>query len=245
VAEDNMVNQQLALQLLRRMGYRADIAANGLEVLEALQRQPYDVVFMDVHMPEMDGLSATRQICQQRSPAERPRIVAMTANAMRGDREKCLRAGMDDYISKPIRVDELVRALNHCLPQEHPVEPVLARQSAIDAEVLQAFREAMGDAASECLAQLIKIFLEETPNLVQGIATAAAQGDATALQSSAHALKSSSASLGAMTLSQYCQTLEAMGCSGTLATASEVASQLKEEYERVERELREEVSLPS
>jgi signal transduction histidine kinase/DNA-binding response OmpR family regulator len=239
VAEDNMVNQQLALQLLRRMGYRADIAANGLEVLEALQRQFYDVVFMDVHMPEMDGLSATRQICQQRSPAERPRIVAMTANAMRGDREKCLRAGMDDYISKPIRVEELVRALNQCLPREYPTEPASAPESAIDSDVLQAFREAMGDAASECLAQLIEVFLEETPNLVQAIETAAARGDATAMQRSAHALKSSSASLGAMTLSQYCQNLEAMGRSNMLATASEVASQLEAEYKRVELELRE------
>jgi PAS domain S-box-containing protein len=114
LAEDNLVNQQVALQLLKRMGYRADVAGNGLEVLDALSRQSYDVVFMDVQMPEMDGLTATRQICQQWSKNQRPQIIAMTANAMRGDREMCLEAGMDDYISKPIHVEDLVRALSKC-----------------------------------------------------------------------------------------------------------------------------------
>jgi len=114
LAEDNMVNQQVALQLLQRMGYRADVAGNGLEVIEALSRQSYDVVLMDVQMPEMDGLAATRRICQDFPQAQRPRIIAMTANAMLGDREMCLEAGMDDYISKPIRVEEVVRALSQC-----------------------------------------------------------------------------------------------------------------------------------
>ena len=114
LAEDNMVNQKVALHLLQRMGYRADVAGNGLEVLEALSRQSYDVVLMDVQMPEMDGLAATRHICRTLPQNERPRIIAMTANAMQEDREICLEAGMDDYISKPIRVAELVRALGKC-----------------------------------------------------------------------------------------------------------------------------------
>jgi PAS domain S-box-containing protein len=139
LAEDNVVNQQVALHLLHRLGYRADLAGNGLEVLEALHRQSYDVVFMDVQMPEMDGLTATRRICQGWSSdsglgdtaensnsvdakpqlnhsksRKRPRIIAMTANAMQGDREMCLEAGMDDYVSKPIRLEELVRALSKC-----------------------------------------------------------------------------------------------------------------------------------
>ena len=139
LAEDNVVNQQVALHLLQRMGYRADVVGNGLEVLEALRRQAYDVVFMDVQMPEMDGLEATRRICQAKfqpfpglptasHPASSPHtekhrqnhkwhkpwIIAMTANAMQGDREMCLEAGMDDYISKPIRIEELMRALMKC-----------------------------------------------------------------------------------------------------------------------------------
>jgi PAS domain S-box-containing protein len=112
LAEDNAVNQKLALRLLAQMGYRADVAANGLEAIESIERQNYDVVLMDVQMPEMDGLEASRQINARWSRGERPQIVAMTANAMQGDRELCMAAGMDDYITKPIRVDELVGALD-------------------------------------------------------------------------------------------------------------------------------------
>jgi CheY-like chemotaxis protein len=111
LAEDNAVNQKLALRILQQMGYRADLASNGLEALESVARQTYDVVLMDVQMPEMDGLEATRRIVANGS--QRPRIVAMTANAMQGDREMCLAAGMDDYVTKPIRVDQLVEALNN------------------------------------------------------------------------------------------------------------------------------------
>ena len=111
LAEDNVVNQKLALRLLQQMGYRADLASNGIEAIESVQRQAYDVVLMDVQMPEMDGLEASRRICAKLQRGERPRIVAMTANAMQGDREMCMDAGMDDYLTKPIRVDRLVEAL--------------------------------------------------------------------------------------------------------------------------------------
>ncbi len=112
LAEDNVVNQKLALRLLQQMGYRADLASNGIEAIESVARQPYDVVLMDVQMPEMDGLDASRRIVAKWPASKRPRIVAMTANAMQGDREECLAAGMDDYVTKPIRVDALVEALN-------------------------------------------------------------------------------------------------------------------------------------
>ena len=113
LAEDNVVNQKLAMRLLQQMGYRADLASNGIEAIECVLRQPYDVVLMDVQMPEMDGLEATRRIVAKwPDVATRPRIIAMTANAMQGDREECLAAGMDDYVTKPIRVDALIEALN-------------------------------------------------------------------------------------------------------------------------------------
>jgi signal transduction histidine kinase/ActR/RegA family two-component response regulator len=115
VAEDNVVNQKLALRLLQQMGYRADLASNGLEAIECVQRQTYDLVLMDVQMPEMDGLEASRRITAHR---HRPRIVAMTANAMQGDREVCLAAGMDDYLTKPIRVDELAAAIQKTVARE-------------------------------------------------------------------------------------------------------------------------------
>jgi CheY-like chemotaxis protein len=113
LAEDNVVNQKLALRLLQQMGYRADLASNGIEAVESVQRQVYDVVLMDVQMPEMDGLEASRRIASAAPTGARPRIVAMTANAMQGDREMCMAAGMDDYVTKPIRVDALVEALNN------------------------------------------------------------------------------------------------------------------------------------
>jgi signal transduction histidine kinase/DNA-binding response OmpR family regulator len=112
LAEDNVVNQKLALRLLQQMGYRADLASNGIEAVESVQRQAYDVVLMDVQMPEMDGLEASRQINARWQAKDRPRIIAMTANAMQGDRDMCLAAGMDDYLTKPIRVELLVEALN-------------------------------------------------------------------------------------------------------------------------------------
>ena len=111
LAEDNLVNQKVALGTLNRLGYRADIAANGFEVLQALQRQHYDIVLMDVHMPELDGLDATRRIREEFPANRQPRIIAMTANAFAEDRDRCIEAGMDDYISKPVRIEALAAAL--------------------------------------------------------------------------------------------------------------------------------------
>jgi len=113
LVEDNVVNQKLALRLLQQMGYRADLASNGVEALESVARQSYDVILMDVQMPEMDGLEASRQITAKWPAGKRPRIIAMTANAMQGDREECMAAGMDDYLTKPIRVNALVEALHN------------------------------------------------------------------------------------------------------------------------------------
>ena len=114
IAEDHRVNLKLAIRLLKKIGYEPDVAMNGLEVLRSLSQKDYDVILMDVHMPEMDGLEATRQICNEWDEVERPQIIAMTANAMQGDRAKCLAAGMNDYVSKPIKFEQLVEALMKC-----------------------------------------------------------------------------------------------------------------------------------
>ncbi len=128
IAEDNRINQKLTLQLLQRLGYRADVVANGLEALAALHQQSYDVILMDIHMPEMDGLTATQEICRIWPLDQRPQIIALTASAVLGDRENCLAAGMDAYISKPFKIEELVKTLQQCKSwhrreDEHLSEP--------------------------------------------------------------------------------------------------------------------------
>ncbi|MBD1915017.1 MULTISPECIES: response regulator [Cyanophyceae] len=198
LAEDNVVNQKVALQILQRLGYRADVAANGYEVLAALDQQPYDLVLMDVQMPEMDGLTAARQIVQ-RWPTRRPRLVAVTANAMQGDREQCLQAGMDDYISKPIRLDELIRVLEG----GDPVAPL-----AIDLAALRTFAITVGGNDPEFMTDLIASYLESADQLVADMLTALGQHDWTSLERAAHTLKSSSAAVSATVLADRCRDLE-------------------------------------
>jgi CheY-like chemotaxis protein len=230
LAEDNVVNQKVALLMLQRMGYRADVAGNGLEVLEALERQPYDVLLMDVQMPEMDGLTATHRICQEWSHSQRPWIIAMTANAMQGDREACINAGMDDYLSKPIQVEELIQALSKCQP--HTLTQ--SHSHLLDAKALQAIRDMAGVAAEEILTQVIDSYLKDAPQLLQAISASVAQEDAIALRHAAHTLKSTSATLGATTLSQFCKQLEVMGHAGTTADAPALVSLVEAEYARVQ-----------
>lgn len=236
LAEDNLVNQKLALCILQKMGYRADVAGDGLEVLSALRRQPYDVVLMDVQMPEMDGLTATRCICQSWSKDTRPRIIAMTANAMQGDREECLEAGMDDYISKPIRVENLVEALSKCQPYSGnwDSDSSFPSNAAIDATVIQAFRVEAGENAAEFLTELIDCYLEESPKYLQTLEAAVAQADAQAVRKIAHTLKSSSAAIGATILANLCQELEALGSTGAMKVMLDKVSLLMVEYKRVE-----------
>ncbi len=125
LAEDNPVNQKVGLRLLERLGYRADLASNGLEVLDAVARQPYDVVLMDMQMPEMDGLQATEALCRLYPPAQRPWIIAMTANAMTGDRELCLNAGMNDYIAKPIQIATVIQSLQRVPQTKRQPQPAV------------------------------------------------------------------------------------------------------------------------
>ena len=123
VVEDSSINQKLAVKLLEKLGYQADVASDGLQAVEAVRRSTYDLIFMDCQMPEMDGYEATRRIRMLESSKANTRIVAMTANAMKGDREACLAAGMDDYVSKPITVEEVKRALREGLGKDQRSVP--------------------------------------------------------------------------------------------------------------------------
>src|SRR5262249_17295754 len=158
----------------------------------------YDVILMDVQMPGMDGLEASRAVCGRWPVGRRPRIIAMTAEAMEGDRERCLAAGMDDYLVKPVRLDELRRALDACHPLA--VSPrrdraVATNDGAIDAAVLSVLREDLGDP--DAVRQVVKAFLDRVPLMLKQLGDAAARHDQAALLSAAHSLKGTSATLGA------------------------------------------------
>lgn len=266
LAEDTVVNQKVALLMLQKMGYSADVVTNGVEVLKTLQKQPYDVVLMDIHMPEMDGLEAARRICQEWEVGFRPHIIAITANAMRGDREIYLAAGMNDYISKPIQLQELAQALSKCLPQRSPEFTSIVKQSKvmslelqpwqepkqegleqtlkstkIDAKTLQSLRDIVkGDNVA--FAELIECYLTETTKLLQAISTAIANQHTEGIWKIAHQLKSSSASVGAMSLAQLCKVLEAQGRSSKLENSLELLTPLYQEYEQVKTALKKEVA---
>jgi CheY-like chemotaxis protein len=225
LTEDNPVNQKLALRLLEKMGYRADVAGNGIEAIEAVERQTYDLVLMDVQMPEMDGLEATRQIVA-RWPDARPRIVAMTADAMQGDRERCLDAGMDEYLTKPIRTSELVGALRRVRPfvpaeEEGP--------ELVDAKALETLVQSMG-GDHEFVVELLQTFASDAPRLLEQLRNGVASGDADAVRRAAHTLRSSAATFGAPRLSTLCAELEAQAKNGTLDRGVELVSRIETAY---------------
>jgi CheY-like chemotaxis protein len=244
VAEDNVINQQVALSFLERLGYRADVVANGLEVLSSLRRQPYDVVLMDVQMPEMDGLEATRRI-RRLSPSElaaeaQPRIIAMTANVMQEDCEVCLAAGMDDYVGKPVQVEELVSALSKCQPRrpQAPQKAMAAQPSAVetpqvlDPRALERLRVTLGQQADRMLPGLIEGFYGDVDRLLGQARQALEHGHADDLLRASHTLKSTSATFGAMALSAVARELEYLAREGTLAGAAEQIARAEAEFAR-------------
>jgi CheY-like chemotaxis protein len=195
LAEDNVVNQQVALGNLRRLGYNADVATNGFEVLNALENKRYDIVLMDCQMPGLDGYETTREIRQREKGSHRAWIIAMTANVMVGDREKCLAAGMDDYISKPLRRPELSSAMER-----------IATKTVIqsDAHVL---RHLMADGEDQ-FGELIELFIASAPNTLREMERALAKPSASDLYMAAHTLRGSCSNFGASSLCELCTRIE-------------------------------------
>jgi CheY-like chemotaxis protein len=234
LAEDNAVNQKVALRLLERLGYGADVAWNGREALEALERRPYDVVLMDVQMPELDGLDASREICERWPVETRPRIIAMTANALPEDREACFAAGMDDYVAKPIRPNELADALSRARPLRERGDATVNDDDAdagIDTAALDNLRELGGD---DFVAEVIDTFLADAPALLQTMRRSLDEGNAEELRRAAHTLKSNGATLGAGDFADLCRELEERAKSGELDRAPELVARVEQEYPGLE-----------
>jgi CheY-like chemotaxis protein/HPt (histidine-containing phosphotransfer) domain-containing protein len=233
VVEDNPVNQQLMLLLLEKLGYRADVAANGVEALEALERQPYDAVLMDVEMPEMDGLEATRRIHGRWQPERRPHIVAVTANALQGERELCIQAGMDDYIAKPIRLEELSAALAGVERRADDAHP----DPAVDAEVIRKLASSLGERGRASVGALIGTFLGHVPDQMRTLSSASQGNGFDDVRREAHALKSNASTFGADRLADLCRELESAAKAGSLDGQGELVERIEDELARVTGEL--------
>ena len=237
LADDNPINQKVGLSVLNKLGYRADVAHNGAEVLQALENKAYDLLFLDVQMPEMDGLECARRICQRWTRDKRPVVVAMTGNALMGDREKCLAAGMDDYISKPVRIAELQAALERWGPtKSHKHDTTFfSRQpfpsaggEFFDQAILAELRDMPPSDGVGILRELIDLYLDNAPPRLVQIRQFSA--DATKLAFHAHALKSMSLNLGCKRVVEFAQKLEELGRSGSVQGAEELIRALETAY---------------
>jgi CheY-like chemotaxis protein/HPt (histidine-containing phosphotransfer) domain-containing protein len=250
LAEDNAINQKVALRLLERLGYGADVVGNGRQVLARLELAAYDVILMDVQMPEMDGLEASRAICARWAASERPCIIAMTAEAMQGDRDKCLAAGMDDYIVKPVTLDRLAAAVAKCRPltaataPEAAAAPPVEKQritagTALDRDVLDQLREDLG--ATAALREVIRSFLDQTPSVLSALRDAAARADVPSIRRAAHMIKGTSSILGARELSEQCAEIERVGQTGFIADAGSRVIAVEASYRTIEAALKAEI----
>jgi len=241
VAEDNAINQKVVLRMLAHLGYQADTAANGREVLGALERRNYDVVLMDIQMPEMDGIETTRHILERYPSDSRPYVIAMTANALHGDRERLIAAGMDDYVGKPVDIEDMARALQR---RPQPAAPSSAmRPGVIDVVQLTQLRQLdQGGDASLC-DEVIDHFLDEVPDVAAKLTTCAQQGDGAGLADLAHRLGSTALACGARRVADVCMMLERAGKQGPPSVVQALLQRLTREYEQAKSALIEEKAL--
>jgi CheY-like chemotaxis protein len=255
LCEDNVINQKVALRLLQQLGYRADVALNGLEALAALERQPYDLVFMDLQMPEMDGLAATQAIRErQKAPQPVPYfdrrivIVAMTASAMQSDRDRCLAAGMDDYLAKPIRPEDIRRVVERWGPviQESraPTPAAAAADPApaapepdpsVDFERLLEFAE--GDMTN--LQELVTLYLHQTTQQLNQLRSALAAGNAAEVRRVAHSCAGASATCGMRRITPMLRRMEARAEAGDLSELPRLLAEIEQEFQQIQQQVRE------
>jgi signal transduction histidine kinase/HPt (histidine-containing phosphotransfer) domain-containing protein len=247
LCDDNAINQKVATRILQQLGYQPGLAANGREALAALDRNPYNIIFMDVMMPEMDGLEATR-IIRERQKAGAANyhsstvIVAMTAQAMQGDREKCLAAGMDDYLAKPIRPKDVRAIIERWGSQSAPAEPPLmptpkvtpsvpaAEEPPVEMERLND----LTDGSAESLRELVDLFFKQTAQQLAQLEAAARANKADDVRRVAHSCAGASATLGMTRLVPMFRDLEKQGASGTLTNATNVCENALREFKVIQ-----------
>ena len=252
--DDNAINQKVAGRLLQQIGYQADIAANGREALEALERKPYDLIFMDVMMPEMDGLEATRVIREWQKRGVHPNyqsrivIIAMTAQAMQGDREKCIAAGMDDYLAKPIRLADIRGVIERwasqtstgkSAPMKNASPPVAAATTPVDMDRLND----MTDGNAENFRELVELYFDQTAKQLAQIAAAVRANDADAVRCVAHSCAGASATLGMVRIVPLLRELERQGVEGALTNAAQVCENAEREFEQIKKFLADQPAL--
>ncbi len=230
LAEDNPVNQQLAVRILQKRGHTVTVASNGRQAIDSLHQNEFDLVLMDVQMPEMDGIEATVAIrAREKHTGEHIPIIAMTAHAMKGDRERCLAAGMDSYVSKPIQVAELLSVIESLLAAHEITEIVKDQQHSID---LRGMISQL-DGDMELVRELVGIFIGDCPKMMEAIADALAKTDADALTKAAHNLKGSVGNFAARNAFEAARNLEMTGRGGDLSCAQEQYEILVKEIDRL------------
>ena len=255
IAEDNPVNQRVALGQLKQLGYTADTASNGRAALEALERIPYEIILMDCQMPEMDGYEATRRIRGRGDDFRQPYIIAMTAHAMQGDSEKCLAAGMNDYVSKPVVLERLAAALargtdvktillSSCISAAGAGDARPESESALCKETLQSLKELGLEMGATFFPQLLETFEHDAVEHIAVLRSAVAAGEAGQLRREAHALKGSSLTIGAQGMADICQRLESLGAAQSVEGAAEEFARLDREFARVKNEIKQESLIP-
>jgi len=244
LVDDNAINQKVAVRILQQLGYQPEVAANGRDALEKLDRQPFDFIFMDVMMPEMDGLEATRLLRKRQMIGgynhyqSRIIIVAMTAHAMQGDREKCLAAGMDDYLAKPVRPkdvrDMLERWGSKLLPEARPAAPAPAITPGTEPPVDMDRMKDLTDGDADGLRELVEMFLKQTHKQFEQMEAAIQAGKADDVRRVAHSCAGASATLGMTHLVPKLRELEKLGASGALPNAAQLCGEARQEYARVQ-----------
>jgi CheY-like chemotaxis protein len=243
LADDNAINQKVGQRVLQKLGYSADIVDNGIAVLRAVEQKVYDLIFLDVQMPEIDGLEVARRICQRLPGDKRPCLVAMTGNALVGDREKCLAAGMDDYISKPVRVEDLQMILERWGKKRVKKSETaflarasaLPRESLLDHSILAELREITPANGISIVRELIDLFLQTAPKSIAQINQSL--NEPNQLSFHAHTLRSMSLNLGAKRMVELSQKLEDLSRSGNLTEAPNMLRELESAFSQTKTHL--------